>query len=110
MSIDFFLQQKSICKQIEFHVTEIINLYEEFIDLMKQEEILENKAKLQNVSYLNQARHEYCNKQKELIFLKQHIDNMLKTHCNHEYEKDLIDITPDTSREIEYCTLCGHTK
>jgi hypothetical protein len=30
--------------------------------------------------------------------------------CNHQFVKDLIDINPDYSKEITYCTLCGYTK
>ena len=30
--------------------------------------------------------------------------------CNHQFIKDLIDINPDFSKEITYCTLCGYTK
>jgi len=30
--------------------------------------------------------------------------------CDHEFIRDLIDITPDKSKEIIYCILCGYTK
>ena len=29
--------------------------------------------------------------------------------CDHEFVRDLIDITPDKSMEITYCILCEYT-
>ena len=42
----------------------------------------------------------------ELSNLKLHYQNK----CNHNFIKDLIDIDPDKSREIEYCLNCRFTK
>lgn len=52
-----------------------------------------------------------------LIERKQHVTK-LKTECDtkilelckHEFEDDLIDITPDSSKNITYCKVCGYTK
>ena len=30
-------------------------------------------------------------------------------NCNHQFVRDLIDITPDKSMEITYCILCEYT-
>jgi hypothetical protein len=30
-------------------------------------------------------------------------------NCNHNFIKDLIDITPDYSKEIIYCEICEFT-
>jgi len=30
--------------------------------------------------------------------------------CEHYFIRDLIDITPDKSKEIIYCILCEYTK
>ena len=44
---------------------------------------------------------------KDNFFLyKQHIYNI----CNHEMETDYIDITPDKSKMISYCKICGFTE
>lgn len=32
-----------------------------------------------------------------------------KYKCDHEFVRDLIDITPDKSMEITYCILCEYT-
>jgi hypothetical protein len=31
-------------------------------------------------------------------------------YCKHEYETDLIDITPDRSQTIQYCIICKEMK
>ena len=33
-----------------------------------------------------------------------------KQCCDHVFIRDLIDITPDVSKEITYCILCEYTK
>lgn len=38
--------------------------------------------------------------------ISQIINSYIHTHCNHEFVDDLIDITPDTSKNIRYCIHC----
>ena len=40
-------------------------------------------------------------------FLKK-IDNYLYNNCEHKWVNDLIDIDPDTSKEISYCCKCEY--
>ena len=40
--------------------------------------------------------------------LKQ-VTKYLHKHCNHNVVDDLIDIDPDRSKTISYCTICGNT-
>jgi hypothetical protein len=37
------------------------------------------------------------------------IEKYLIDHCNHNIIEDLIDIDPDRSKMIKYCTLCYKT-
>jgi hypothetical protein len=37
------------------------------------------------------------------------VNMYLYKYCNHTIENDLIDIDPDHSIEIQYCTICGTT-
>jgi hypothetical protein len=41
------------------------------------------------------------------ILLK--VNKYLHKYCNHDIVCDLIDIDPDRSKEISYCTICGNT-
>jgi hypothetical protein len=43
---------------------------------------------------------------KEILTLKLDYQN----NCNHNFIKDLVDIDPDRSCEIEYCIICEFTK
>jgi len=37
------------------------------------------------------------------------IDQILKAECKHEYEEDWIDVDPERSKKITYCTICHCT-
>uniref|UniRef100_A0A6C0HIF0 Uncharacterized protein n=1 Tax=viral metagenome TaxID=1070528 RepID=A0A6C0HIF0_9ZZZZ len=37
------------------------------------------------------------------------VHKYLHKHCNHAIVSDLIDINPDKSMTISYCTICGNT-
>jgi hypothetical protein len=39
----------------------------------------------------------------------QSIEKKLKCECKHEYIEDYIDIDPDTSKCITYCSICECT-
>jgi hypothetical protein len=47
---------------------------------------------------------------KHMLEFKTLCDNKILELCNHNFEDDMIDITPDTSKHITYCTVCGYTK
>jgi hypothetical protein len=42
--------------------------------------------------------------------MKNTSENKIFELCNHEFEEDLIDVDPDTSKNITYCKFCGFTK
>ena len=44
--------------------------------------------------------------QDNFLLYKQHVYNI----CSHEMETDFIDITPDKSKMISYCRICGFTE
>ena len=39
--------------------------------------------------------------------LLEDIDATLKAECKHIYEEDYVDITPDRSQKITFCSRCG---
>jgi hypothetical protein len=54
---------------------------------------------------------QYFIKQKEVITqIRKNYELKINAMCNHEMVDDLIDITPDESKHISYCTICGFTK
>ena len=42
----------------------------------------------------------------DYVQIKRLVHNYLLKYCNHKKVKDLIDIDPDRSKEIEYCEKC----
>lgn len=110
MSIDYFLHSKHIYKQIEYNLKEIIELYEEFIELTKNQENVVKFDKELDVQYLIKAKEEYNQKIKQIGFFKDFIKQKLMDCCEHHFVKDVIDISPEKSQQIEYCSICQFTK
>ena len=42
--------------------------------------------------------------------IKKLCDDKIVELCSHEFVDDSIDIDPDKSENITYCTICGFTK
>ena len=42
----------------------------------------------------------------EYLLIQKLIDEYIMKHCEHNIVYDYIDITPDTSKRIRYCTHC----
>ena len=49
------------------------------------------------------------NPQQDFVYILRLVKNYLKTHCRHIIVKDVIDISPETSKTIHYCSKCMHT-
>jgi hypothetical protein len=47
---------------------------------------------------------------KNVIELKNICDKKILEMCHHEFIDDIIDITPEKSKYITYCEICGFTK
>jgi hypothetical protein len=52
----------------------------------------------------------FINKKKVITQIRQQYELTINAICKHEMVDDLIDITPDESKHISYCTICGFTK
>ena len=84
---------------------------------------LSEKRKLTDVLvYLNEIKIIHYNN-KNVIGLKNvnkeideinetlfNLDKIIFLNCEHNFVDDLIDITPDTSKHVTYCTVCEYTK
>ena len=49
---------------------------------------------------------EQCDKNSEIDKLNKALKHFLMLNCTHIVETDDIDISPDESRRIKYCTRC----
>lgn len=46
----------------------------------------------------------------EIMNIYNNIEEYIKLNCNHHYIEDYIDLTPDKSMKIHYCTNCFKNK
>lgn len=66
------------------------------------ETMIKIKDKLETIPTY-ERNNDYCD------IVKQ-VDKYLRVHCKHHFVSDLIDIDPDRSKRIMYCTICYITK
>jgi len=99
--LDYFLFMKKKYENILQNLIGINNTYQEILesDIIKGR-YLEYEIKSKNK----------CNKQIDEIkyYIKQ-IEIEIYQICEHQFIEDEIDITPDTSQKIKYCSICEYT-
>ena len=110
MSVDYFLQSKHIYKQIECHLKEIIEIYNEFIELTETQESIVKYNKDDDIKFLLKTKEEYIEKIKQIGCFKEFVNQKIIDKCDHNFVKDTIDVSPDLSKQIEYCSNCEYTK
>ncbi len=101
MDINYFLFSKKNLQKILSHLNEIKLSY--------------FKIKLErtdgfNDEYINDQIKEYENKIIELELTIKHLTYFICDNCQHTFVEDVIDIAPDISENITYCTICEYTK
>jgi hypothetical protein len=114
----FFYNMKKELGDINYHLYEIIKIYESLISGIdnfkkdtpeedkeedKQEE--EEGQKFLKLKFIEFMEH-YNSKMNETTNMKNHIDNMIKENCEHTFIYDTIDSGLDNSMSIHYCTKC----
>jgi hypothetical protein len=94
-NIDYFLFLRKQYITIFNYLSEIINAYEE-ISLFNDDFLLQSnkyKIELSEIKNLiNDVNYSICQL------------------CEHEFVEDEVDLTPDLSQKIEYCSICEFTK
>jgi hypothetical protein len=102
-NIDYFLFLKKKYINIFNYVTEIINSYEEML-LHSNDFLLQcNKYKTE----LSELKHSINSEIKHLI---NDVNYSICQICEHDFVEDEVDLTPDRSQKIEYCSICEYTK
>ena len=67
----------------------------------------QNNEEIQKIlCYLDLPKYENTLKHEYLKIINEQIENK----CQHNYVTDYIDIDPDNSTRIQYCSICEHTK
>ena len=108
MSVDYYLFCRKSYDKIIGKLDEIINIFEEIEelsieenDLLKFDIVLSNQTHNKNVFYY---------KKQDMQILRALCNKKLIEKCNHEFVEDIIDINPDTSKSIRYCSICEYTE
>ena len=111
MSIKYYLFCREKYQQIISNLDEIINSYKQIDDLTINQENINNIEFISHelIDYDNDI-HFFIEKRKHILKLKNICINKINKLCLHDFEDDLIDITPDKSINIVYCKTCGYTK
>ena len=107
MSLDYYLFCRKSYYEIKFKLDEIINKYNDIQGYIKNEEI----KKINDTLFLEEEDKYFFIEAKKYI---ENIENVLKKKiqaiCCHQMIEDLIDISPDFSKNIKYCELCEYTE
>jgi hypothetical protein len=101
MNINFFLSSKKNLEKILTYLNEIKLTYCE----MK----LENYENY-SIDYIKNLINDYEAKIAEVQLEIKHLQQIICSNCEHTFVEDVIDITPDRSQRITYCTNCEYTK
>ena len=100
MDINYFLSSKKRLQKILLYLNEIKLTYCEIE--MERDDI--------NDEYITEQIIEYEKKIIELDLTIEHLNQFICHSCEHTFVEDVIDITPDRSQNITYCTICEYTK
>jgi hypothetical protein len=99
--LDYFLFMKKKYENILQNLIGIHNTYQEILE--------SDIVKSRYLEYEIKSKNE-CNKQIDEIkyYIKQ-IEIEISQRCEHQFIEDEIDITPDRSQKIKYCSICEYT-
>jgi hypothetical protein len=97
MDINYFLSTKEKFEKILSNLNEILDVYYE-IQLDNDDTIIENHIK------------DYEKKIDEVEININQLNKFICLHCEHIFIDDYIDITPDRSERITYCSKCQYTQ
>lgn len=96
---------------------DILNLNNNYFDAVAEGSISNHSNDIKNNSYLlndYMKMYDDISTYQELITnlenLKTHLKQLIKHNCEHNWVHDYIDIDPDRSKQIFYCSKCEITK
>ena len=110
---DFLLYKKNLTNILGC-TESIINSYTNISDMMninfhKNFDPNDNSIKREIIK-LWEVRLTYEIKKTEIEQEIINCDNQIYKCCEHEFVEDYIDVTPDISKKINYCTICELSK
>ena len=111
---DFLLYKKNL-NNILICTESIINSYTNILDMMNNIFHKNNNPDISSdirreIFKLMEIRHTYDIKKTEIEQQIINCDNDIYKCCDHFFVEDYIDVTPDISKKIIYCTICELSK
>ena len=103
MCINYFLSSKKRLQNILSYLNEIKLTYSEM-------EIKEENGNIITCDYIKNNIEETEDKICEIELTIKYLNELIFNNCEHTFVEDVIDITPDKSQNITYCTICEYTK
>ena len=101
MDINYFLSTKDKLQTILLHLNEIKDIYGE-IEIDDYNTI--------SYDYVKKQMKDYGKKITEIETNIDEINKFISLHCDHIFVDDYIDINPDRSERITYCSKCQYTQ
>jgi hypothetical protein len=117
MSLDYFLLCKEGYENIIQHLDSIIHIYKDIEDITTdflefQNEESKESAKFVDVMLDPQKQINiqcFIDKRNYISQMKLRCNKKIYELCVHNFVEDSIDITPDRSQNIRYCSICDFT-
>lgn len=108
MDVLFYLSLKKNYEKIKNNLENIIYSYNEISYISTSNKNFNNKP---SVSFeINDDLINYKKKLENICLTIKIINNLLFISCDHNFIEDTIDITPDKSKSIIYCSICECSK
>jgi hypothetical protein len=111
MSLNYFLLCKKLTEDnLLYFDGLIVNYNKMYTELLKQYECMSDCDEIQHYRNILRLRQDCIDKKKEQEELLELYKDRIYKLCNHNFENDEIDITPERSQTITYCTICESNK
>jgi hypothetical protein len=109
---NFLLYKKKLNSNLVYNES-IINSFDELLD--KLDHILKTDTSnidkiINEILQINEIKLTYICKKDTIEQQIINCDNQIYKCCEHEFVQDYIDVTPDISKKIVYCTICELSK
>ena len=109
---NFLLYKKKLNSNLVYNES-IINSFDELLD--KLDHILKTDTSnidkiINEILQINEIKLTYICKKDTIEQQIINCDNQIYKCCEHEFVEDYIDVTPDISKKIVYCTICELSK
>ena len=111
MSLNYFLLCKKLTDDNILYIDNLIaNYHTMYTELLKHYDCMSDCDEIQHYRNILRLRQEFVDNKKEQQELLELYKDRIYHICDHKFVDDDIDITPERSLMITYCTICESHK